>query len=562
MATPTTGSRTSDRRGAQRDVLHNRDVVAYLASHLLAIIAEWAIFIGVLVYVEAHAGATAAGLAAIAIIVPYVLTAPLAATLAERHRPSVVRVAGLAIQTLAYAAAAVAALWTAPPAAVVAASMIALAAVTTLRPAGAALLPVIVRSSRELTIANLWQGHCESVSVLAGPVLATVLLYVGGAPAVITGSAVATALALVVAMLRRPADELPEATDGDRRSAFVTLRDKVSSLRARGSFGGVLVVEGAQYVLIGGLDLLLVVIAADELDLGDSGAGVLSSAFGLGALASVVVATRLSRRPRLAPILTVGLITIAIAAIALGSFLTVASALVLLPVLGMTRSTLDVVARMLLQRSAPPHDLGAVFAVLELTAGLGLIVGSLLVQVLIALSGPEAALIGLGVTFAALTVATSRSLRHADDSADIPVVAMSLLRRLPVFAPLPPLELEAVARSAEELTTAPAEQVVTQGEPGSLYYAVADGLYDVTIDGRYIRTIPRGGSFGEIALLADVPRTATVTSRGEGGLLAVERSAFLVAVTGHETARRAAWGAVRTMEFAVAVPDDVDDANI
>ena len=218
------------------------------------------------------------------------------------------------------------------------------------------------------------------------------------------------------------------------------------------------------------------------------------------------------------------MIVIAIGSIVLGSFLNVALALLLLPVLGMTRSTVEVVSRLLLQRSAPPTDLGALFAALEMTSGVGLILGSLLVQVLIAGWGADAALIGLGVTFAALTVATIRSLRHADDSADIPVVAMSMLRRLPVFAPLPPLELEAVARSAEEITTTPAERVVTQGEPGDVYYAVTDGQYDVTIDGRYIRTIQRGGSFGEIALLADVPRTATVTSHGDGSLLAVQRA--------------------------------------
>jgi MFS family permease len=567
MATPTTGSRTSDRWGTQRETLRNRDVVAYIASHLLAAIAEWAVYIGVLVYTEEHAGATAAGLASIAIIVPYVITAPLAGMLAERYAPARVRIASLAVQAVAYAAAAIAAWAAAPPAAVVVAAMVALAALTTLRPAGAALLPAIVRSSRELTVANLWQGHCESVSVLGGPLLATGLLFVGGAPAVITGCAVAAAIAFLVASLGQPVaapggSPHTDRHDTDRLGAFATLREQVKAIHGRGSTGGVLVVEGAQYVLIGGLDLLLVVVAAEELDLGDSGAGVLSTAFGVGALASVLLVTRLSRRSRLAPILTAGMVVVALGSIVLGSFLNVALALLVLPVLGMTRSTVEVVSRLLLQRSAPPTDLGALFAALEMTSGVGLMVGSLLVQVLIAGWGADAALIGLGVTFAALTVATRRSLRYADDSADIPVVAMSMLRRLPVFAPLPPLELEAVARSAEEITTTPAERVVTQGEPGDVYYAVADGQYDVTIDGRYIRTIPRGGSFGEIALLADVPRTATVTSREQGSLLAVQRAAFLLAVTGHDSSRRAAWGAVQTMEFAVAVPDDLDEPHI
>jgi len=561
MATPRAGSDAPGGIHMQRDALRNRDVVVYIVSHLLAVIAEWAVFIGALVYTDEHAGTTAAGLASLALIVPYVLSAPVAGVLADRYPPARVRIASLGVQAVAYALATLAAWATAPPAGVVACAMVALAAVTCLRPAGAALLPEIVRNSRELTAANLWQGHCESVSVLAGPLLATGLLLIGDAPAVITGCAVAAFIACSIAFLHWTVAPPASEVTGGPRGLLTGAREQLSSLRARRALAGLLVVEGAQYVLIGGLDLLFVVVAAQELDLGDSGPGVLSTAFGVGAAVSVVVTVRVSRRSRLAPIVTIGMIVAATGALALAALLSVAAALLLLPVLGLTRSTIEVVSRMLLQRSAPPNELGALFAALELTAGLGLIVGSLLVQILIAVSGPEAALVGLGVTFAVVTVATHKSVRHADDSADIPVVAISMLRRLPVFAPLPPLALEPIARTATEISTSPGQHVVAQGEPGDRYYAVADGLYDVTIDGRHIRTIERGGSFGEIALLADVPRTATVTSREAGSLLAVERGAFLLAITGHDSSRRAAWSAVRTMEDAVDVPDGFGDAD-
>lgn len=561
MATPSAGTHVPNRLHMQRDTFRNRDVVVYTAGHLLAVVAEWAVFIGTLVYTEEHAGAAAAGLASLALIVPYVLSAPVAGVLAERYPPARVRIAGLAVQVVAYGAATVAAWAAAPPAAVVACTMVALAGVTSLRPAGAALLPEIARNSRELTVANLWQGHCESVSVLAGPLMATGMLLIGGAPAVITGCAVAASIALLISCVHRLRTPRAAPAPGDRRGVLTDAREQFASLRARGTIAGLLVVEGAQYLLIGGVDLLIVVVAAQEIDLGDSGAGVLSTAFGVGAAASVVVATRLSRRPRLAPILTAGMIVVAAGALALGAFLSVAVVLVLLPLLGLTRSTIEVVSRMLLQRSAPPNELAAVFAALELSAGLGLVAGSLLVQILIATSGPEAAFVGLGITFAVITLTTRRSVRHADATADIPVVAISLLRRLPVFAPLPPVALEPIARAAREISTAPGDRVVSQGEPGDLYYAVADGLYDVTIDDHYIRSITRGGSFGEIALLADVPRTATVTSRETGNLLAVDRGAFLLAVTGYDSARHAAWSAVRAMEGAVEVPDDLDDQH-
>jgi hypothetical protein len=48
-------------------------------------------------------------------------------------------------------------------------------------------------------------------------------------------------------------------------------------------------------------------------------------------------------------------------------------------------------------------------------------------------------------------------------------------------------------------------------------------------------------------LLADVPRTATVTSLDDGLVLAIDRAPFLIAVTGHDTTRQAAWGVVRSL---------------
>jgi hypothetical protein len=204
---------------------------------------------------------------------------------------------------------------------------------------------------------------------------------------------------------------------------------------------------------------------------------------------------------------------------------------------------------MLLQRATPPQALAPIFGAIELFAGIGMIVGSIGAQLLIAVQGVEAALIGVAAFFTLLLITTWRSLRVADDSADIPVVAISLLRRIPAFAPLPPPALETVARAAEELTTNTGQVVMTEGEPGDTFYAVADGSFDIVHDGKLVCTVERGASFGEVALLADVPRTATITCTQEGSLLAIQRAPFLVAVTGSDSCRRAAWGVIRTMGF-------------
>jgi hypothetical protein len=226
--------------------------------------------------------------------------------------------------------------------------------------------------------------------------------------------------------------------------------------------------------------------------------------------------------------------------------------------IGISRSVTDLIADVLLHRSAPPEILASVYAVIEIFAGVGLLLGSIGAQALIAVSGVEAALFGTGVFFLLLVAATMRSMRLADDSADVPVVSMSLIRRLPVFSSLPAAELETLSRAAEEIRTKPGEAIVVEGDVGERYYAVMSGSYDVSIRGVRVARAERGHGFGEVALLASVPRTATVTSNTEGLLLAVDRTPFLIAVTGHDSTRQAAWGVVRSH----AVDDLVADLSV
>jgi hypothetical protein len=245
--------------------------------------------------------------------------------------------------------------------------------------------------------------------------------------------------------------------------------------------------------------------------------------------------------------------SIVVVTVVLGIAPGLATALVLLPLAGFSRSLLDLTSRMLLQRATPPHAVGSIFAAIELFAGVGMMLGSIIAQVLIAAGGVDVALSGLGIFFAALLALTLRSLRVADDAADIPIVAISLLRRIPAFAPLPPLALETVARQATEVSVAAGDVVVTEGEEGDRFYAIADGSFEVDIGGRHIGTLERGSGFGEIALLAGVARTATVTAGRPGSLLAIQRGPFLTAVTGFEPSRQAAWGTIRTLDIDLDV---------
>jgi len=318
------------------------------------------------------------------------------------------------------------------------------------------------------------------------------------------------------------------------------MRVAVAELRTRPWTLGVLGVAPACKLVVGAFDVLLVIMALEALDLGERGPGLLTALVGAGALISTVVVTVVVRRAHLRPALTAALVTTAAMCAVLGLRLGPTAAYVVLPVLGVCLSMMDDLSRMLLQRSTDPRSLGPLFACLGLVGGLGQLVGSAIAQGLLALAGLEAALIGLAGVLAVMAVAGLRSLRRADDHAEVPVVEMTLLGGLPMFQPLPPMMLEAVARAAERIEVGDGTRVVTQGDAGDTFYAVSDGEFDVVMSGELIRTAARGDFFGEVALIADVARTATVTCRGSGVLLCIHRDPFLVAVTGHDASRAAA----------------------
>ena len=90
------------------------------------------------------------------------------------------------------------------------------------------------------------------------------------------------------------------------------------------------------------------------------------------------------------------------------------------------------------------------------------------------------------------------------------VQAAAELRRLPSFSHLEPDELAELLQHGEWINVSPAETVVEQREIGDAFYAISSGQVEVLEDGVRVRSMGPGDHFGEIALLLDTPRTATV----------------------------------------------------
>jgi MFS family permease len=493
--------------------------------------AEWGVWIAMLVFAYEQGGATTAGLVAAAQLVPAGLAAPFAAVLADRHPPGRVLALGYLAQALAIGATGAALLSGAPPLLAYALAAVAATCVTVTRPTQSALVPALARTPEELTATNVVSGWVESVSMLAAPAAAGVVLAVASPGWVFALMAVVVAgSAALTAPVRGPAP----ACD-----AQPALEEALAGFRllAREPATRVLVgLLGGQFVAIGALDVLFVVLAISVLDLGGSGAGYLNAAFGAGGVAGIAVTVALVGRRRLLPPLVLGIVVWGAAFALLASWPTTLGAVLLLAAAGAGRSVLDVAGRTILQRTAPGDVLSRVFGVLEGLSMAGLALGSLLTPLLVDLAGARWAVAGIGALLPLAVAMTARALAEIDRRAPVPVVEIALLRSLPLFAPLGAPSLEGLAHGLSELEVRAGTVVIREGEPGDRFYVVAEGELEAGAAGRRLRRLGRGEAFGEIALLRDVPRTATVTACTDARLYALDKPSFLSSVASHPRA--------------------------
>ena len=518
--------------------LRNRSLLLLELSWLTFSGAEWGVWIALMVWAYTHGGAAATSLIVIVQMVPCILVAPYLGVLTDRRRAGRVLFVGYLVMGASMGGLAAAMAMGAPRFVIFIVAPVMNIALSIPRPAQASLLPSVVRSPLELTAANVVSGWMENVSVLVAPALTGVLLGVGG-PAL--AAAVFAALTLAAALMVVPVPgPRPLGTMEERVSLTAEVRESVRAVSRVPAVRTLIGVVGSQYILVGALDVLYVVLAISVLGMGESGAGYLNSAFGAGGLIGAMVTATLVARRRLAPALIAGIVTAALALGLLGLSPTIVGAFVLLTVAGLGRAVFNVTGRILLQRAAPPGIIAQVFALLESLMDAGIVLGAIFVPVLVGLSGARAALLGTCILFVGLVALAWRRLRAIDDTADVPQVEIQLLRSMSIFAPLPAPELEGLARALVPVSAAAGETIISEGEPGDCFYAIADGEVRVTKHGSQVATLQRGDGFGEIALIEDVPRTATVVAVTAASLYSLEKESFIIALTGHAPAARAA----------------------
>jgi MFS family permease len=522
-----------------RRILRNRDLRRVFLASLAFTAAEFGTWVAILLYAYEATGPASIGLVALIQLVPASLAAPAAASLGDRFPRHRVLAVGYLVQAVAMSSTAAAMLGDAPVSLVYLLAAITATSLVVSRPTQSSLLPSLSRAPDELTAANASAGIVEGAGVLLGPLAAAAIL-VGSTPAMVfvVGSGALVVAVLLTIGLRPVADPVPTRalSDGSDGAAAVERFGVMDGLRTLVADQDARLVVGllsARMLMIGAADVLFVLLALELLATGDSGAGVLAAALGGGAMVGGAVTFLIVGRTGLATVAGVGA---AIWGLSMALVVLTASALVA-PLLvisgGAGLAIVDVAGRTILQRSIRDEVLSRVFGIQEGLAMGGLALGSVLVPVLVGLLGLVPAALVTAATLPVLVVLVWPRLAALDRRTILPARELALLGRTVIFRPLPAPALEFVARHATWLTVPAGTVVIREGDPGDRYYVLAGGAIRVDQGGAHLRDLTTPGQgFGEIALLRDVPRTATCTATEESVLLAIDRGPFLTGLTG------------------------------
>ena len=520
-----------------REVFRNRGLRRLQLAWAGSIIGSWAYTVALVVYAFDQGGASAVGLVGVVRWLPSAFASPLAAILGDRFPRVRVMLTSDLLRAVALGGMAALVVTDAPAAAVYVLAAAVAVIGTAFHPAQSALLPSLARTPEELTAANVSSSTLESLGFCVGPALGGLLLAFSPIWVVFLITA-CTFLwsALMLAPLLREAE--PPLT----RESPHLLDEATAGFRAIGKDPRLRLVVGlfsAQTLVNGAFGVLITVSAFDLLDLGASGVGYLNAAVGVGGIVGGLISLALVGHKRLATTFGVAVAGTGAPLLLVGGQPSTAVALIAFGLIGFANIICDVSGFTILQRGTPSEVLARVFGVLHSLIYATVAAGAVIAPVLVNAFGVRWTLVVVGLLLPILAILTHASLVRIDREPADPR-RLKLLQGIPMFSPLSPPVLEQLAAGLAPVSASAGEEIIRVGDHGDRFYVVSSGEVEVFVDGRPPKREGEGTYFGEIALLRDVPRTATVRAATDVELYALDRDDFLPAVTGHAGSAQAA----------------------
>jgi MFS family permease len=543
----TVGVRTAvrDMWSSIRSVFRNPGLRRVELALTGSMIGDWAYATAVTVWAYGVGGVTAVGIWTAVRLTLMALTAPVASMMADRFpRKNVMILADLFRGILVLAAGTCLVLDTPAAPIFVLATLTGLLG-TPFRCAQRALMPALANTPDELTASNGTGSTIESLSFFVGPAIGALLIAATDVQTVFFLNALTFAWSMFLVLgIRVPPREEPDVPatadeEPDKETFLAEVSGGFRSIAADRDLAVVIWLVSAQTIVAGASAVFLVVMAVDILGTGAHGVGYLDSVLGVGAILGGFLAIARASRHHLAQDLTTGVVCWALPLLLVVAWPTPGTVLAAVAILGVANPLVDVNLDTIVQRITPDAVMGRVFGAMETCVIATMALGSFLMPVLLNVWSLRTALavVGLGVT--ALALPFLPRMRRLDSRLTAPD-GLPLLQRVPMFAPLTPSTVDGLARKLVRMPVTAGDVVLREGEDSDRFYVIESGLVEVSQGGAVIRQEGPGEFFGEIGLLRDVPRTATVTAVQDTVLMVLGRDEFLAAVTGQDEASRAA----------------------
>lgn len=514
-------------------VAGNRNLRVAQLSSLSAWTGEFLFLTAMTVYAFDENGAAGVGVIGFLRVLPTTFALPLLGALADHVSRQRLLVVMCVLRTLTAAAAGVAAAGDTPLGVYV---LVTLSTIchSAYRPVLAALLPTLCTTPDELASANAVRSILDGVASLVGPLAAAGLLAAFSPAAAFYAVAALSALsAVLIAALRY--ESMPTvAADApvERRRLVGAMLDGLRALRG-GNRASVVIVLGALQCLVRGALLVLAVVISIRLTgMGQAGVGVLWAAFGVGGLVAAMATIGAAGSRRLGSLFGVGIaawgVPIVLAGLVLHSWIAVSA----FAIMGAANALVDVSGFTLLQRLVPDRLLARVLTLTEAVFALAVALGSLAIAPLISALGDKTAIVATGCVLPVAVAAYVGALLAIDTEIGERGDRIEFLRQVSTLRLLPVAAIEGLALNLGHARVEAGQAVFSAGDAGDGFYIIESGRVAITKEGRDVVELGPGDSFGEIALLRSVPRTATVRVLEDASFAIVSGARFVSAVTG------------------------------
>ncbi len=511
-----------------------------------SMIGDWAYATAVVVWAYGVGGARLVG---IWMAVRYLLMAivsPIGASLADRLPRKFVLIGSDLVRAVLATVAAIALITDAPDAVILVVATVLSLVGCIFRPAQMAWMPSLTRRPEELTAANGASSTIESLAFFLGPALGALLVSTTSVQVVFLLNAATFLLSAVLVWGIHPIagptpgdQEDDEEEAGPKEGMLAEMAGGFRHIARDRDLVMVAILVCTQTIVAGATAVFGVVIAVDILETGPQGVGIIDSVFGVGAIVGGFYAIGRSTRNRLAGDLALGTVLWSLPLLLIVVYpspVTVFAAVILL---GFGNPLVDVNFATIVQRLTPDAVLGRVFGAYEGALIAGMAIGSAITPFLISRFGLQWALAILALVVGIPALAFIPRCLRLDGTLRAPE-GTALLRGISIFSPLSPVKIESLAGSLTTETASAGTAVVREGDVSDRFLVIVSGRVEVTQDGEHVRFEGPGEFFGEIGLLRDVPRTATVTAIEDTTLYSLARDDFLDAVRGVDESLAAA----------------------